>query len=115
MASSYYYLFMEQGVTFSIDVQLDDQFGANYNLINHATYSQMKKSYYAKTAVCNFNTYVDTGNSRINLSLSAQDSANISPGRYVYDVIIVDTYNNSNTVVRVLEGIAEVSPRVTIK
>jgi hypothetical protein len=115
MASSYYYLYLEQGTTFSIDIQLDDQFGANYNLTNYATYSQMKKSYYAKTAVCNFNTYVDMTTSTINLNLTAEASANIAPGRYVYDVIIVNTYNNANTVVRVLEGIAEVSPRVTIK
>jgi len=38
-------------------------------------------------------------------------TANIAPGRYVYDTIIRESANNTTT--RILEGIFEVSPAVT--
>ena len=44
------------------------------------------------------------------LSLDADTSSNIAAGRYVYDVVIKDS---SNTITRILEGIIDVSPRVT--
>ena len=54
----------------------------------------------------------DPLNGRIILTLSSANTANISAGRYVYDVVIKDT--NTNGVTRVLEGIVNVLPRVTV-
>jgi hypothetical protein len=45
------------------------------------------------------------------LELAANTTANIAPGRYVYDAVISDAITNVKT--RILEGIIEVSPRVT--
>jgi len=42
--------------------------------------------------------------------MSASVTANIAPGRYVYDTKITDMNNN---VTRILEGIAEISPSVS--
>jgi hypothetical protein len=47
----------------------------------------------------------------ITLTLPASVTANIAPGRYVYDTIIRESANNTTT--RILEGIFEVSPAVT--
>jgi hypothetical protein len=43
--------------------------------------------------------------------LSAANSANIFPGRYVYDTIIKNTIDGST--IRILEGTVIVSPSVT--
>jgi hypothetical protein len=45
------------------------------------------------------------------MSLASANTANIAAGRYVYDVAIKDS---ANTVTRVLEGIVNVLPRVTV-
>jgi hypothetical protein len=69
----------------------------------------MRKSYYSANATATFSTAVYPATGVIELSLTAAQTANISPGRYVYDTIIT----NAGTVTRVLEGIVDVSPRVT--
>jgi hypothetical protein len=51
-----------------------------------------------------------TANGEITISITAANTANITAGRYVYDLIIRD---NANTVTRVIEGIATVLPSVT--
>jgi hypothetical protein len=45
------------------------------------------------------------------LSLNSANTANIAAGRYVYDVVIKDS---ANTVTRVLEGIVNILPSVTV-
>ena len=44
-------------------------------------------------------------------ALDRANTANIMPGRYVFDTIISD--ESQNTTTRILEGIVEVTPRVT--
>jgi hypothetical protein len=111
MPAGYSELFLEQGASFNMSVTIDDVSGASFNLINYTASSQMRKSYYSSNATATFT--VSTGQSPqlgvITLSLDSANTANISPGRYVYDVYI--TSNDSR--VRVLEGIVNVSPQVT--
>jgi len=72
----------------------------------------MRKSYYSSNAAATFS--VSTGNDptlvTITLSLDSANTANIYPGRYVYDVYITNTLGSR---VRVLEGIINVTPQVT--
>jgi len=110
MASAYQNLLLEQGTTFLVSIVLDDIYGNNYNLTNFLATSQMRKSYYSSNGVISFSTSVDIPTGTITLSLPANTSANLIPGRYVYDTIITD---NENNVVRVLEGVIDVSPSVT--
>lgn len=48
---------------------------------------------------------------QIDIEMSAATTANISPGRYVYDVII--TEQSTGVVTRIFEGTATVLPSVT--
>lgn len=111
MPAGYTELFLEQGADFSISISLDDVSGANFNLVSYSTSSQMRKSYYSSTASATFN--VSTGSDPslgiITMSLDSANTANIYPGRYVYDVYVSTNENR----VRVLEGIVTVSPQVT--
>ena len=110
MSASYYYLYIEKGSSFVTSVSLDDRFGASYNLINFSASSQIRKSYYSANTTASFATAINTSTGSITLSLDANTTSNIAPGRYVYDLIINDGTGNKS---RILEGIAEVSPNVT--
>ena len=110
MSSAYQNLLLEQGSNFLVSIVLDDVYGQNYDLNGFTAYSQMRKSYYAANATASFNTSIDYATSTVSLSLTANTSANIAPGRYVYDTILTD---GSHNVVRILEGIVEVSPSVS--
>ena len=110
MSSAYQNLLVERGANFLVSIVLDDVYGENYDLTGFTATSQLRTSYYAANATASFNTTIDYTTSTVSLSLAANTSANIAPGRYVYDTILTD---GSYNVVRVLEGIVEVSPSVT--
>lgn len=112
MSAGYQELFLEQGTDFVTSITLDDVDGIPYNLTNVVAKSQIKKSYYSANPTATFTIKInDPGNGTIILELDNSTTANIAAGRYVYDVVIKDS---ANTVTRVLEGIVNVIPQVTV-
>jgi hypothetical protein len=112
MPAGYQELFLEQGSEFNTSVMLDNADGSPYNLENCLVKATMKKSYYSNNSTTELTVDLnDPGQGVIILSLTYEQTANIAAGRYVYDVAVKDS---SNTVSRVLEGIVNVSPRVTV-
>ena len=112
MPAGYQDLYLEQGATFTTQITLDDNTGAPYNLTNFTVASQARKSYYSANASITFNASIyDASNGVIQLSANAATTANVTPGKLVYDVLITDTA--SGTVTRVLEGQIFVTPSVT--
>ena len=110
MAAGYQNLYLEQGTTWSTTITLDDVYLNTYNLTGYTASSQIRKSYYSTNTTAVFSTAINTTVGTITLNLDAHTTANIAPGRYVYDTIIIDSNNN---VTRILEGIVDVSPGVT--
>lgn len=86
-------------ITFSVE-------GAN--LLAYTCNAYMKKHYGSANSVT-FTTNVADSNS-VTISLTAAETANIAAGRYVYDVTVTSP---SNTVTRIVEGVATVTPAVT--
>ena len=112
MSAGYQELFLEQGTDFTTSITLDDVNGDPYNLTGFTAKSQMRKSYYSTNPTAQFTITINTPTSGVlNISLPSANTANIAAGRYVYDVAIK---NSANTVTRVLEGIVNVLPRVTV-
>ena len=111
MPAGYSELFLEQGATFNTSITLDDVNGVAFNLVNYSATSQMRKSYYSSNAAATFSvsTGANAALGTIVISLDSANTANVVPGRYVYDVYIT----NNNSRIRVLEGIENVSPQVT--
>jgi hypothetical protein len=111
MPAGYTELFLEQGASFNTSIELDDIAGESFNLVTYSASSQMRKSYYSSNAAATFS--VSTGDNPslgvITISLNSANTANIYPGRYVYDVYLTSALSR----VRVLEGIVNVSPQVT--
>jgi hypothetical protein len=111
MPAGYSELFLEQGATFNTSITLDDVSGVAFNLVNYTATSQMRKSYYSSNAAATFSVSTGTNPSLgvITMSLTSANTANVYPGRYVYDVYVT----SGTTRVRVLEGIINVTPQVT--
>lgn len=100
-------IIIDQGTTFSTEIYLTDDAGNALNLLDYTANSQIRKWYTSNSAV-SFTINLDSG--VVRLSLSANTTASLEAGRYVYDVLLTDV---GNTVTRVLEGIVTVTPRVT--
>jgi hypothetical protein len=115
MAAGYQNLFIEKGATFDITVTLDDAYGEAYDLTNSTAKSQIRKSHYSANATAEFTTSIDTTTGTISLGLSSQVTANIAPGRYVYDTFISfeGAPGQANSVIKILEGVVDVIPNTT--
>ena len=112
MAAGYQELFIEKGSDFNTSITLDDVDGLPYDLSGYTAKSQIRKSYYSANTTAEFIISInDPTTGVIGLTLDSANTANMAAGRYVYDVIIK---NNQNVKTRVLEGIVNVLPQVTV-
>ena len=103
-------MLIEQGATFSSTVNVEDTAGAAINLSGYSAASQMRKSYYATSNTAITSIVTGTANGEITLSMTAANTANLTPGRSVFDLLITSP---SGIKTRVIEGIIIVSPGVT--
>jgi len=113
MAAGYQELFLEQGTDFVTSITLDDANGNPFDLTDFVAKGQIRKSYYSTNTTGEFIITIiePETDGTISLGISSANTANIPAGRYVYDVAIK---SSSNNVTRVLEGIVNVLPRVTV-
>jgi len=109
--SNYYEITIDQGSTFAMTIELKDYFTNDpLNLENYTARSQIRKNYDSPTSNSFIVSIQDAANGNISMSMSSSNTANLKPGRYVYDLEIED---DDNTVTRVIQGVAVVSPQVT--
>lgn len=102
-------LSIDQGATFTTVVTLTDNDGNVIDISGYTGAAQMRKHYTSSTAKT-FTVELGGVNGTITLLMSANTTANIEAGRYLYDVELTDT---SGTVSRVFEGIVTVNPNIT--
>jgi phage-related minor tail protein len=108
--AAYSELTLEQGATFSTTVNVEDSQGTAINLAGYSASSQIRKSYYSTTANSFTATVTSNANGEITLSMTAANTANLNPGRFLYDLLITAP---DTTKTRVVEGIITVLPSVT--
>lgn len=104
-------LTIDQGANLVSVITITNDDSSPMNLTNTTFASEIRKSYFSVNPTANINVVVFGANTdgQIRLTLSADETANISPGRYLYDIKM--TANDVTT--RILEGIVTVTPRVT--
>ena len=108
--AAYSEIYVEQNAEFSTTINLKDSQGDVINLSGYSASSQMRKSYYS-TSATSFNVSVsNTATGEITVAMTSANTANLNPGRYMYDVIITSPQSQ---VTRVVEGIVNVLAGVT--
>ncbi len=108
--AAYSEITIEQYASFSSTINVEDTAGDAINLYGYSASSQLRKSFYSTTAT-NFTASVTgTANGEVTISMTSANTANLTPGRYMYDVIITSP---QSVTTRVVEGIVVVAPGVT--
>jgi hypothetical protein len=104
-------LVINSGSDFSQSFTLEGTNNSPFNLTGYEVDAQMRKWSGSSTAIT-FTTSIElpSTSGRILISLSSENTVNIRPGRYVYDVMIADSFGIKN---RVIEGMVLVREGVT--
>ncbi len=102
-------LIIDQGTTFSTIFNLADDDGDPIDLTGYTAEADIRKHYSSSNSQ-SFVIALGGQSGTITLSLSANQTSNMTAGRYVYDVELINTYN---VVSRVMEGIITITPQVT--
>ena len=103
-------IFIDQGADFSITVDVSDANGNQLNLTGYTAAAQMRKTYESSSISATFTTSISASDGQVTLSLTDTVTTALSPGRYVYDLVVTD---GSSISTRVVEGQAIVTPGVT--
>jgi hypothetical protein len=102
-------LVIDQGSTFSTDLNLQDENGDSLLLAGYTANSQIRKWYSSTNISATFSASINVESGVIRLSLTDEQTSNLVSGRYVYDVEL----DNGTDVSRILEGVITVTPQVT--
>lgn len=110
--SAYVELYLDQGTTFNNVINLtDDITNTPINIAGYTATSQLRRSYYSANASANITCSItNAANGEVTLSMTAANTANLKPGRYLFDVKSDD---GAGSVTRLVEGIITVTPSVT--
>jgi hypothetical protein len=103
-------LTLEQGANFNTVMDLTDAAGGILNLSGYSVAAQMRKSYYSTTATSFTIGITDATAGKITMTMNSANTANLNPGRYVYDVLLT---SDTSVKTRIIEGIVVVLPSVT--
>jgi len=103
-------LIIYTGTDFEQTFILADDPGENLlNLNGYSIIAKMKKHGTSSSSTSFTTTATDILGGRIRLSLTAEQTSNISPGRYYYDLIL----HKNNDTTRIIEGEVIVKKSVT--
>ena len=102
-------LTVDQGADFTATISVVNDQGA-IDISDYTYQGQIRKTYTSSTAVDFYTSTTNPVDGQLIISLNSIQTSAMKPGRYVYDVEIVDSIGN---VTRVIEGQLEVTPRVT--
>lgn len=101
-------LIIDQGTDYSTSITLTNDEGGVIDLAGYTANAQIRKTYSSSNSVA-FAVTVAEASGILTLALTANQSANMTPGRFVYDVLI----DSGTTKSRIVEGIVTLTPRVT--
>ena len=108
--AGYAELTLEQGANFTTNVTVNGSDVSPTNLTSYTAAAQLRKSYYSTTANNFTVTVSNAANGELTMAMTAANTANLTPGRYVYDLLITSP---TSIKTRVVEGIVTLLPSVT--
>ena len=102
-------LVIDQGCTFEKVIYAQNATSQNVTISTGTCAAKMRQSYYSSNNITTLTTAV--AGSNVTISLTASQTAAVSPGNYVYDVEY--TQSGGTIVERVSEGIITLSAEAT--
>ena len=111
--SAYANLLIEQGATFDISLQIMQDEFTPQDLTGFTARSQMRVNYQSRRATDFTVAITVPANGEITMSLTAEQTAQLPQGRYVYDVEVLGPTGPPAEVGRILQGVVTVTPQVT--
>lgn len=102
-------LYIDQGISFSQQMTINDDSGNPVDLSNATIICQMRRSYNSSTFYNFTINIVDAVNGVISLNLPSDQSQFIPAGRYVYDAI----YTIGIRTIKIIKGTVTVYPNVS--
>ena len=105
-------IFIDAGADYNTTVTVTDGTGAVYDLTGYTAAAQIRKIYESSAATVSFTVAFasDRTTGQLDLTLTGAQTAAVTAGRYVYDLLIT---SSAGAKTRVVEGIAQINPRVT--
>lgn len=100
---------IDQGTTFQTSINVTDDNDDVVDLTGYSTVAQMRKHFTSSNST-SFVTSISPSIGVVTLSMTANTTNLLVPGRYVYDCELTDT---NGAVTRLVEGIVTVTPGVT--
>lgn len=107
IASSKRHFKIDAGADFSYTLSVNN--ATSYNLNTFTSSAAMKRHFHSSNTIT-ITSSINASANTLTLSLNHVQTANIDPGRYMYDVKFTNT---SNVVIRFVEGIITVNPAVS--
>jgi hypothetical protein len=98
---------IDQGTTFFKTYPVMNSNNEPQDFSGYSAKAQLRKNYTSSNAV---SFVAAVANGAISIGLTPSQTANMVPGRFVYDVLLTDAQGN---VTRQVEGIAQVTPSVS--
>ena len=102
-------LVLDQGCTFEKVITAQNTTSGNVTISTGTCAAKMRQSYYSSNNIATFTTAVTGSNCTI--SLTATQTAALTPGVYVYDIEY--TQSDETTVERLAQGIITISAEAT--
>lgn len=102
-------LVIDQGTNFSTTISIANMDDEAIDLTGYTAAAQIRKHHSSSNSV-SFGVSVDAVLGELTLSLTPAQTNAMVPGRYVYDVEVMDS---SNVVSRIVEGLVTITPSVT--
>ena len=105
-------IYIDAGADYTTTVTVTDSSGAALDLTGYTAAAQIRKTYESSSATVSFTVAFasDRTTGQLDLTLTGAQTAAVTQGRYVYDVLIT---SGAGALTRVVEGITTINPRVT--
>jgi hypothetical protein len=100
---------IDQGSTFQTSINVTDENDDIVDLTGYTAAAQMRKHYTSSNAT-SFSTNISPSIGVVTLSMTANTTNLLVPGRYMYDCELTDS---NGLVTRLVEGIVTVTPGIT--
>lgn len=97
---------IESGTYFELVVEMTDEDGEPIDYTGNEALAQFRKSYQSINSI-SFDTSIDIN--IVTVSIEANATVNVAPGKYIYDVIVRDP-NDPSQVEKLIEGIVTINP-----